>query len=209
MARGRWVACVLALTAGLLAPALALSAHISQGAKNLIANGGFERPPVGGGYQLFAVGQSFPGWQVVGTPGANVAPISGSFSQNGFAFKARAGRQWIDLTGTSDVIGKSGGGVKQTVKTLPGKRYRLRFSVGNVVDRGVFGVASAVVVSVNGHRLLFARNTEGNGVTTQVWKDYAVTFTATAATSAIQFTNADPVADTNDGLDAVSLTRVS
>jgi hypothetical protein len=59
----------------LVALALVFSGSAFAG-PNLISNGGFEQPPVGGGYQLFSVGQSFPGWQVVGTPGANVAPIS-------------------------------------------------------------------------------------------------------------------------------------
>ena len=193
-------------------PLLAALALVFSGAAfagpNLIVNGGFEQPPVGGGYQLFSAGQSFPGWQVVGTPGANVAPISGAFTQNGFIFPARSGKQWLDLTGTSDAIGKAGGGVAQTVKTVPGRRYLLTFSVGNVVDPGIFGTSSRVKVLMNGHLLISARNSGGTGDKRQVWKTFSVHFTAKSAQTQLAFLNGDPFKDTSNGLDAISLTRI-
>ena len=108
---------------------------------NIVTNGGFELPVVAtSSYQLFPVGQHFSGWRVVGAPG-NVAVISGAFQQSGLTFLAKAGKQWLDLTGVSNT--KTG--VAQTVRTVRGSNYRLTFSVGNVYDPGgIFGVTSTV-----------------------------------------------------------------
>src|SRR5438270_886795 len=131
------VAFGLVLVSALLLPGAAVSKP--SVAPNLIKNGGFEQPLVGaGGYTLVSAGQSFGGWKVVGAAG-NVAPISGTFVQNGIHFTAKAGKQWLDLTGLSNTAT----GVAQTVKTVKGASYRLSFAVGNVVDTGgIFGTTS-------------------------------------------------------------------
>ena len=91
-------------------------------APNLIKNGGFEQPLVGaGGYTLVNAGQSWGGWKVVGAAG-NVAPISTTFQQNGISFVAKAGKQWLDLTGGTS---NQKIGVAQTIKTTRGASYRL------------------------------------------------------------------------------------
>jgi hypothetical protein len=90
---------MLVLAAALLLPSAAISKPSAS--PNLVKNGGFEQPLVGaGGYTLVNAGQSWGGWKVVGAAG-NVAPISTTFQQNGIAFVAKAGRQWLDLTGGS------------------------------------------------------------------------------------------------------------
>ena len=172
-------------------------------APNLVRNGGFEQPLVAvGGYQLVYGGKSFGGWRVVGPLGTNVAPISGSYQQNGISFTARAGAQWLDLTGG---LSNQPIGVAQTVETRPGASYRLSFTVGNVVDPGgVFGTSSTVNVLVNGHKVLAATNRGGGKV--QAWKTFTLTLKATTATTTIEFQNGDPVTDNDNGLDAVSLT---
>ena len=87
-----------------LCAALAVGTVISSGgtasaAANLIKNGGFEKPVVpAGGFQDFATGQSFTGWTVSGATG-RVSVVSGTFQSQGFTFNAKAGAQWIDLTG--------------------------------------------------------------------------------------------------------------
>ena len=208
--RAVWLATVIALAASLFAPAVASASRVSGQSANLITNGSFEQPVVAvGGYQLFSVGQSFTGWQVVGTPGANVAPISGSFTQNGFTFPARTGKQWVDMTGTSDTNGNAGAGLAQTVKTVRGQRYQVKFSVGNVIDPGIFGATSTIKVSVNGRHILTAVNSEGSGSKSQVWKDFSVTFQATTTASTIAFFNADNFKDTSNGFDAVAVTKIS
>ena len=191
------------ITAAAVIAAIALSGVTSAlAATNLLKNGGFEKPVVpDGSYQLYSTGQTFAHWTVVGDPG-NVAPISGDFTQNGFSFPARAGAQWVDLTGASNTAT----GVAQTVSTTPGAQYTLIFSVGNVYDPGgIFGTTSTVNAFVDGNLVKSATNSLGQGSSSQVWKRFSVTFTAETASTTISLINGDPSNDTQNGLDAVKL----
>jgi hypothetical protein len=166
-------------------------------AVDLVANGGFEQPVVPTGrYQLFASGQAFPGWQVMGARG-NVAPISGAYRNAGTTFNAHGGSQWLDLTGLS----RTATGVEQTVRTRPGARYELRFFVGNVVARG-FGTTSAVEVLVDGKSAGVFRNA-GHQPGGQHWLPVRVPLTAATAATTLAFVNRD--GDNSCGLDDVSL----
>jgi hypothetical protein len=177
---------------------LAIAAH----GAGLTKNGSFEVPVVPvGGFQSFSNGQGFSGWKVVGAPG-NVAIVSGQFKQNGFSFPAKAGKQWLDLTGVS----QTATGVAQNFATTPGTAYTLTFWVGNVYDpQGIFGISSTVIVKVNGQRMYRATNSRGKGKTTQVWEKFVTTITATSSKTTIAFINGDPSSDTNNGLDAITL----
>jgi hypothetical protein len=169
---------------------------------NLIRNGSFESPVVpNGSYEVFSTGQTFSHWTVAGAPG-NVAVVSGTFTQNGFSFPARAGKQWLDLTGTTNTPT----GVAQTGATTPDAAYTLVFFVGNVYDPGgIFGVSSTVNVLVDGTQVFSATNSRGKGKTTMVWQKFTTTITASTAQTTISFINGDPSTDTNNGLDAISL----
>jgi uncharacterized protein DUF642 len=188
--------CVAAL--GIATPATAAS--------NLVVNGTFSSPLVGPGSDDFvATGAMFPGWRVVGANG-DVAIMSGTFAQNGYTFGADGTSQWLDLTGLSN----SATGVEQTISTIDGLRYTLRFATGNTVDPGgIFGVSSSIAVSINGHVILTATNTRGRGTTRQVWKNFSTTFVATSTTTHLEFLNEDPSTDTEDGLDDVSVSTPS
>lgn len=173
----------------------------SAEASNLLKNGGFETPKVGAGFKVFETGQTFPHWTVVGAAG-NVGIVSKTFTQNGFSFPARAGKQWLDLTGLS----QTATGVAQTVATTPGKSYLLSFSVGNVNDPGgIFGVTSTVDVLANGTQILSATNSMKPTAKKQVWKKFTVRVEANSASTTLAFINGDPSNDTNNGLDALSL----
>jgi len=168
--------------------------------ENLVVNGDFEEPAVvAGGYVLFAPGQAFPGWKVVGDPG-NVAPISGQYGSHGFRFPARNGKQWIDLTGLSN----SATGIEQAIPTVPGTKYEISFYVGNIVDPGKFyGTSSAVEVFAGGKSLGTVKNSEGAGTRKLTWKQFHLSFTAISGTTAIRFINRDPRTDYSNGLDDV------
>jgi len=189
----------------ILACALFGGAAGAARASNLIVDGGFESPVVpSASYTLFDLGQEFSKWEVVGKQG-NVAIVSGSFTQNGFIFLAHSGKQWLDLTGTSNTPT----GVEQKVLTSPGRVYQLKFWVGNVYDPGgIFGTSSRVHVYVDGLLLTTALNTAGKGTDTQVWRGFAVKFTAKTSETTITFINGDPADDTSNGLDDVSLELV-
>jgi hypothetical protein len=169
---------------------------------NLIKDQSFEKPVVpSGGFLVFSTGQTFSKWSVVGA--GNIGIVSGTFSQNGYTFPAGCGKQWVDLTGLS----QSATGVAQTVHTVSGKMYTLRFSIGNVVDPiGIFGTTSTVHVLLDGNAIFSATNSGGSGKTKQVWKKFSTTFTAQSTSATITFMNGDPSTDTNDGLDCISLT---
>jgi hypothetical protein len=190
------------LIAALVALTIAMAPATAGAATKLVKNGGFEKPTVGGTFLVFATGQSFSGWTVVGASG-DVGIVAGTFSQNGYTFPAKAGKQWLDLTG----LDQAATGVEQTVKNLaPGSPYTLSFAVGNVSNPGgIFGTTSTVDVLVDGTPLMTAVNTKGAGTTTQVWKKFTKTFLAPATTATITFINGDPPTDTNNGLDAVAL----
>ena len=191
---------MLARAAALAAfAATAMSAH----AANLIKDGSFETPlvPVGG-FTKFVTGEVFGPWTVVGVPG-DVAIVSTTFVQNGIAFKAKAGKQWLDMTG---FLSDRATGVAQTVKTVPGQSYVLTFSVGNVVDpSNVFGTTSSVDVQIDGVQQM--RATYSGGVNNELrWKRFSTSFVASAKLTTVAFLNADPLDDNSNGLDAVTLT---
>jgi hypothetical protein len=205
-----------ALAAGFARPAARAGARAGAGANkdtlrastDLIQDGGFETPVVpAGGYLSFTQGQSFDGWRVVGANG-DVAIISASYksgSEPSLSFPAASGSQWLDLTG---YLSNQATGVSQTVATTPGARYELNFWVGNVNDpKGIFGTSSTVDVFVNGSQVMTATNSGGAGTNRQVWQKFTQTFTATSASTSIEFRNGDPPSDNSNGLDDVSLTQ--
>jgi hypothetical protein len=176
----------------------------ASASSNLIVNGTFSSPVVGAGSdQFIATGATFSGWRVMGAPG-NIAIMSGTFLQNGFTFDADATSQWLDLTGTSN----SATGVVQTISTVNGLRYTLRFATGNTYDPGgIFGVSSSIDVRINGRLLLRATNSGGRGTTRQVWQNFSTAFVATSNVTHLEFLNEDPSTDTENGLDDVSVTQ--
>ncbi len=201
--RGAMSLClVVVLFATLAGQASASTTTTSVAPGNLIVNGSFESPSVAAAtYRLWSTDQSFLGWRVVGAAG-NVAIVEGTFAQNGFRFPAGAGKQWLDLTGVSNTPT----GVQQTVKTTVGRTYTLRFLVGNVVDPGgIFGVKSTVDVLVDGTRVFVATNSAGSGKKVLIWKRYTVTIAASSGETSVAFINGDPLNDTSNGLDDISL----
>ena len=190
-------------TLTLLACLLAFA--MSSSAANLLTNGSFETPivPVGS-YILYSNGSAaITGWQVVSTPGANVAIVSGTFAQNGVSFPAQDGVQWLDLTGTSNTLNE---GVQQTVTTIPGQMYQLSYYVGNTTGGGIFGTTSTVNVSINGTPT-FSDTNSTVSPTTQNWEQFTHIFKATSGSTTLGFLNGDPPSDNNNGLDNVVLTE--
>jgi len=187
---------------GVVLAAMALGGPASA-SLNLVDDGNFSSPVVGvGTYSLFATGATFSSWRVVGAVG-NVALTSGSFAQNGFAFEADHGSQFLDLTGISDTPT----GVAQAVATTVGVRYTLDFAVGNVYNPGgIFGVKSSVGLYLNGSLVLVATNARGKGMTKVAWENFSTSFTATSSATTIEFLNRDPPSDTCNLLALVSLT---
>jgi len=198
------VRAVLIVLAATLVGAVALSGVAFASGSGLVTDGSFEQPVVGSGtFQVFGSGATFDNWKVIGETG-NVAIVSGNFSQAGYSFPARAGKQWMDLTGESNTAT----GVSQVVPTTSGTAYSVVFWVGNVYNpTGIFGTTSTVDLLVDDHRVLSATNARRG--TTQVWQRFEAHFTATAKTTRVAFLNGDPSSDTSNGLDDIEITTIS
>jgi len=172
-------------------------------AATLLTNGSFETPVVPvGSFTLFNTGSTgITGWTVVGPAGTAVAPVSTTFSQNGVAFPAQDGAQWLDLTGFNDNTTE---GLSQAVATIVGDRYQLSYFIGNTTGGGIFGSTSTVNVSINGVQT-FSDTNSTVSPTTQNWQQFTHTFVATGASTTLAFINGDPITDNDNGLDNIVL----
>ncbi len=175
---------------------------------NLIQNGDFEQNPGTTSYLTVFADDSttITGWTVV-TPstypggGGSVDVVSANY------WNPDHGSYSIDLGGTSSAAG----GLYQNVPTVPGVAYSLSFASAVNGDQAP-GVSHTMGVTVNGT----AVNVNGTGTNTVTavgtghtltWVQNVATFTATSASSKIEFDDTTP-GDTNQGpaLDNVSLT---
>ena len=186
-----------------MAAALAcLGASHAALANNLIKDGGFETPATPAGqYTVYNPGQTLGAWTVVGSHDVNTS--STTEVNLGITLKAKAGQAFIDLTGDCD-CGDPTTGVAQTVKTVVGQSYVLTFWVGNC-DIPNAGTTSTINVYAGSTLLIAAKNANGRNSTSQVWKKFVVTFTATSTKTTLSFLNGDPSGDQQNGLDQVSL----
>jgi hypothetical protein len=186
--------------------ALLGTAAVPAVAASLVKNGSFETPVVpDGGYTTYGTGSSFTGWTVVGDPG-NVAIVSGDLMYCGHRFAAKKGKQLFDLTGNTNNAGATG--IQQRISTAPGATYALSLFIENVYDTvSNCGTSSTVHVVVDGETIATFTNTAGkNG--DLVWRGYSTQFVAHHKRTAIALINGDPPADTNNGIDAVTVALV-
>jgi hypothetical protein len=174
---------------------------------NLITNGSFETtvPAVpSGSFNLYSPGNTtgVPGWTVVG-PGVDIGVVNTLFAQSGISFGSEDGNNWVDLTGFN---ANATEGVSQTIATNIGDSYTLTFWVGNVDSPATgFGVTSTVHVLADATSLGSFTNSCTTCTTTQQWQMFTATFTASSTSTTLEFLNADPSNDNDNGLDNVSL----
>jgi hypothetical protein len=192
----------IVLTHLLIVMVLALGAAATADA-NLMTNASFETPTVPvGNFTEFATGSAaIPGWTVTGPAGTAVAIVSGSFVQNGVAFVAQDGVQWVDLTGFNR---NSTEGVEQSVVTIPGHTYQVSYFIGNTTGGGIFGSTSTVNVFVNGAPAFTDINSNVSP-TTLDWQQFTHAFVAGTASTTLRFQNGDSASDNSNGLDNVVL----
>ena len=166
-----------------------------------LLNGDFESPVVTvGSFQNFTAGNDIGGWTAVGPA---VSLVNGTFNQSGFSFPAQSGAQWLDLTGFTSNTSE---GVEQTVDTVAGTNYSVKFWVGNV-SGSVFGTTSTVNLLIDDVLLLAATNS--GGTTTLEWQEFTALFTAASASTKVTFLNGDPGTDNSNGLDNVSIAEAA
>jgi hypothetical protein len=183
----------------------AIAAHA-----NLINNGSFETNPAANSFAILPGGDttSLPGWTVTGSAcGSNCMLIlTNTYTESSnlgtLTFQPQDGNQSLDLTGSFNSLD---GGISQSVTTTPGTQYMLTFFLGNMDDRvSAYGSPSALQVLLNGTVAgTFSNDNSTNNQLT--WAQESLNFTATAASTTIDFVNNTVLADNEAGLDNVSL----
>ena len=164
-----------AAAAAVLVAGLTVSGAAS--AANLLTNGGFEAPNVGGaGYYNLGVDHAVPaafGWTVsdnidIVTYGAGYAPTTPA---------GGGGAQAIDLVGYGD---GTSGGVSQSFATVAGQTYQFSFDYSH--NPGIGGAVANV--TLNGGSFQVANSDPSDG-----WVQYAGSFVATGANTTLAFDN--------------------
>ena len=160
------------------AVAVAGSAH----AQNLLSNGSFEAPPAGSTFVTRGGPGAMGAWDVL----TNIDHIGGFWA-------AAEGAQSVDMNGSS------AGAVVQTIPTIPGRRYRIRFALSenfygyadktlNVVWNGV--IVDSPVVAHNPART----------PTNMLWAYRDVIVTAAASSSTLRLESTTGAMDGSQGV---------
>jgi hypothetical protein len=134
-------------------------------AANIVVNGGFESPPIGGGFQQVDAPDAVtvPGWVV----------MTGSVDVVGAVYSPHAGAQAIDLTGES---ARGTSTLSQALSTVVGQSYRLSFFYSNNPQAGD-GTYTATVSVAGLIDTISHTNVPGN----MNWLQYTGYFTGTGS----------------------------
>lgn len=162
-------------------------------AANLLTNGGFEAPAIGGFFQNFGSGSTgITGWTVdaftpFGGSGGNVDIVNGLFTPGGPS-PAAEGVQFLDLVGFGTV-----GSIYQTFNTVAGNGYTLTFSYSHNLFGGDpsasadFGLYDGVFGSLLAPFGSFSHN---SGTSTNLdWQNFTFSFVAASAQTTLAFGN--------------------
>jgi Protein of unknown function (DUF642) len=189
-----------------------LSALVSggAGAANLVANGDFDN--IGGVWvnntglgsdDLQTRGATdIPDWTNV--PGAvNEFWVGASNDYNLSAAPGNGSQYFVDLTGQAN--NKPYGGLEQVIATTPGAKYTLTFDLGASTEWNSSGLAAAALTASAGgtsqlYTLVPAKLNQ--------WAAETLSFTATGATTNIEFLADSAFTSRYVGLDNVSVQQV-
>lgn len=164
----------------------------------LLTNGSFEDgpepDPMGPGFTPMEAGSSqIPGWTVT----------RGSIDYIGPYWQHADGRRSIDVNGNAP------GAIAQTIRTKPGRKYRVTFSLSGNFCGGAEPQIKRLVVSAADRREEFAFDTTGRNYEDMGWKSHTWEFTATTEETTLEFVSTTelPVA-CGPALDKVSVKEV-
>jgi choice-of-anchor C domain-containing protein len=157
---------------------------------NLVANGSFEEPQVGGSFTSIGAGGTMGAWRVTG---GDLDLIHGLWT-------AAAGTQSLDLNGCSPAR------IEQDLTLEPGQRYVLRYAyAGNPGGGGVRLLHAEVDGSVVDRRSF---DTSGRSTGAMGWASAVTSFVATEADTTLAF-QSDNGSCYGPALDAVAVTPVA
>ncbi len=186
------------LVALCLATALALALPLTAAAATLV-NGSFEQgpaAPAGTFVNLNGGSTVIPGWTVTGS---TIDYIAGYW-------QAADGTRSIDLDGSS--FPYTSGGVAQTFATTPGLAYSVHFDLAGNPNNGP--AIKPMRVSAAGQSADFQFDISGHTITSMGWVGKTWLFTATAASTTLEFRSLNPANADGWGaaLDNVSVSAV-
>ncbi|MCU0703457.1 MAG: choice-of-anchor C family protein [Fimbriiglobus sp.] len=166
MSRTHWPAALSVLT---LSVAVAAPVPWQLNNPNLIENGSFEDGPKCDLLTSLAEGSTaITGWTVTRGP----IDYVGSFWEHA------DGKRSLDLHGSPGF-----GGVKQTIKTTPGAKYKLTFRFATTPHAAK--PKKKLAVEVDGAKTEF--EVDASGKSTMVWERQSLTFTAGPKDTVIEF----------------------
>ncbi|MCC6715767.1 MAG: choice-of-anchor C family protein [Gammaproteobacteria bacterium] len=153
----------------LVAACLGLSAMAPAHA-NLVLNGSFETPIVGGSpfVTLNSGSLALPNWAILG-----------SIDHIGSYWQASDGNQSIDLNGYGLV-----GTISQSFATTPGQLYELTFDMAGNPD---FDSVKTLLVQIDSIAQLFNFDSTGKSNGAMGWVSHSLVFTATDALTTLMF----------------------
>jgi uncharacterized protein (TIGR03437 family) len=144
---------------------------------NLVQNGSFELPGATRPGVTVPPGNPYiTGWTVTRS---RVAYVSNYFT-------CSDGNACIDLAGATD----TGGGIAQTVTTVPGTAYNLTFDLAGNPDSGA--PVKPLRVVIGGQATDFTFDTTGKSLTSMGWVTKTLPFTAAGTATAIEFYSPNP-----------------
>lgn len=170
----------------LLSIATALPLAAPANTENLIVNGSFEEASIKpGSYQDVPAGSTaIKGWTVT----------LNHIDYIGTLWGASDGKFSLDLEGsvcnTRDATSCLGG-VKQTFPTVAGRAYNVSFDLAGNLYSGP--KVKTIKVSAAGKNQTFAFDMTGHNAAKMGWKTEHWSFTATAASTTLEFDSADSV----------------
>ena len=147
----------------------------AAGGTNLLVNGSFEQPG-GAMVNLLPAPGFMAGWTVT----RSQVVYAGNY------FTCSDGKVCIDLAGATD----TGGGIAQTVTTVPGTAYNLTFDLSGNPDGGA--PVKRLRVAIGGQATDFTFDTTGKSLKSMGWVAKTLPFTAAGASTAIEFYSLDP-----------------
>jgi choice-of-anchor C domain-containing protein len=161
----------------------------ARAATDLVSDGGFESPAIGGTWAMVFAGGSVGPW-VVDAESVDVVAM----------WQDAEGNQSLDLSGAD------AGSVYQDLATVPGETYTLRFALsGNPESRGADPVKRVRVDFGDAAVDTLSFDVTGRGFGEMGWERHAYSLTATSATTRLRFTSLT-AGDTGPAIDDVRVT---
>ncbi len=147
-------------------------ADLSAAGPNLANDGLFLNGNVSGAWQNYTTGQTFGGWTV---SQGNVDLVGTDWQ------RSPTGGRSVDLNGSN-----SQGAISQTLSTVAGNTYAVRFTMS--LHAGLPSTSGALEVSAAGTAQTMTLTTgAAHGASSMQWEERIFTFTATSSSTTLQF----------------------